>query len=427
MQRGPHVLDVGPGDDPHVEHVASVLKYFAVPSAAGLVGIAEKRLSKAFEDLGLDNVAQAAVDRAIFAARTTDSGTAKLAGSIDRTRDAKFFRWLDSEEVAVRQLNRFTQEYNDDNKNARAKLKSEYEIRAKAGQLGPFETMAAQYLLYSDPQDIEYSSFMMMSMLLMTRHDKIINTHNWLVSRQLQISKREQHGDGINALTAPLHPHVGLTLQALNHLAIDMSTKSQGAQGAGTLAVIQSPEGPVVDVTPVEQHFGSLLNRVTAIEHRQDAWQHAQQQQRDEQRIQNQQRRQQQQQHREDQRIQNQQRRQQQQQQRQHQQSFASHQQFVQHPQQHPSWQPNPYAQPFPSMPHPQQRHQRNPRGGDAAKLLTEILDPVTPGVGAPGFPATQPVPNAQAPHAEPPVFGAGAPGFTSEPPAYPTQLPRRF
>jgi hypothetical protein len=228
--------------------VTAVMQYFSVSHPSALVGIKDSRLDQAYKTLSLDVADQAVVDRAIFTAAATENSTARLASSLDRTHVSRYYKWLESEEAVVRQLNRYTEEFNSNPAVAKANLRTEFEIKAKAGQLGPFETLAAHYLLYTEERDLAFGAHMMMSILLLTRPDRVINTHNWLVARDMVLAKKEMYGDAINALRLPLHPHKTTTLEALNHAMLNVSADTGNVVGAGSLPVVNGS----VDVTPIE-------------------------------------------------------------------------------------------------------------------------------------------------------------------------------
>ena len=97
-----------------------------------------RRLQKCFEDLALDNPQQGIIDRAIHAQKSVDTGAAKLAATLDRNYVAQSHKYLESEESALRQINRFTEAFNKDPKKAKEELKTDYEIHETKGNLGAF-------------------------------------------------------------------------------------------------------------------------------------------------------------------------------------------------------------------------------------------------------------------------------------------------
>jgi len=216
---------------------------------------------------------------------STKDASMVLAEQVRRQNERGELPWLPKEESAMRSINRFHEDYIADPRAALAELQNSYVAKAKNGTLGPVDALVGQYCLYGT--DKEYSTYLLMAILLRLPSSARVPTHNWLVASGFARATTEAYGAAIAVLPTPLYPaeaplkaqnealldqympstapHSGLGVKGAGVTTSDLSTLAD-LTGAGTLPVALQPDGSYgVDVTVVEVACNNLQQQINTL------------------------------------------------------------------------------------------------------------------------------------------------------------------
>lgn len=198
--------------------------------------------------------------------------------------------WKTSERMALKHVARM-QEYCNDSE-AISQLRSCFVRAAKNGTLSILEVLVGQYLLFASSTEVGAKNLMFL--LLNVPPSERMNVHNWTLAQSIPEPVRFSYGSVIEKLGVPLFPPQNEELEGLNEklLLAKMEAMTQGkgpsggegslfreevlfsfkaskkkedgseVEGGTTFPVVNTPQGPMVDMQVVERTFDNVFNEI---------------------------------------------------------------------------------------------------------------------------------------------------------------------
>ena len=267
-QPSPLRVPARPASSATIDRVVAELR---VSSVGELSAVSRDTMARVFDLLSLDARARVEVELAVARASTTTDGNTVLARAVDQQRLVKIFPWVADEERALRQLERFSLDWQEGKDQAQKSLRSEFVSRAKAGLLGPLEAIVGQYCLFTT--NSEYGCFLLAALLLRVPPEDRVTTHNWAIAQELPRATKEAYGTAIARLQVPLFPVLEALEAANTRLLQGKPTPSVSGGSASTvdplgdgwLGVQQAQDGSYgVETAPLDTVIKAELDGLRA-------------------------------------------------------------------------------------------------------------------------------------------------------------------
>lgn len=146
---------------------------------------------------------------------------------------------------------------------------------ARNGMLTPMQALVGGYVLFATRAEVRF----FVENLLRKGEQQMLLAHNFLIAEKHDPSFASQYGNQLLGFQWPLFPHDerfrALNQKMLAEGAGDVSGGGgkgmrpsvfrQEVAGGGYLPVQTSPQGPLVDVTPIETAFGQMQQQLAEL------------------------------------------------------------------------------------------------------------------------------------------------------------------